>query len=169
MPNLVPPIMDRTEDDHIMSPELRAQFRALQRLNMHHKNKTSSSTHTIKNRDLAVLEQRCGRSGDTDDETLSDQMDSRPLSLDSSDHYLLEDHAMLQLALSTAITAQHEIETLANGIRELETFIQSGRGPDLSVFDSRQEDHAAHDSSCVMSVTTVNDHSEQLKLPFVNE
>ena len=167
MPNLVPPIMDLTEDDH-MSPKLRAQFRALQRLSMHHKNEASSTGTNIKNHDLAVLEDLSGRYGDTDDETLSDQMDSRPLSLDSSHHYLSEDHAMVRLALSTAITAQNEIDTLVNGIRELETFMQSGCSPDLLVFNSQQQEHA-HDSSCVTSVTTGNGRSERSKVPFVNE
>ena len=159
--------MDLTEDDH-MSPELRAQFRALQRLSIHHRNKVSSTGPNITNHDLAVLDHLNGHSGDTDDETLSDQMDSRPLSLDSSHHLLSEDPSMLQLALSTAITAQNEIESLVNGIRELETFIQSGCGPDVSFLNSQQQDHT-HDSSRVTSVTTVNGHSEKSKVPFVNE
>jgi hypothetical protein len=167
--------MDLTEDDH-MSPELRAQFRTLQRLSMQqkHKIKTSLSSDTItKNPDLTVLEQMYGpSSGDTDDETLSDQqIDSRPRSLDSSSHHLTEDPDMRQLALSTAITAQNEIDTLVNGIRELETFMQtSSHNLDLSLFiNNVQEENHVYDSSCVASVTTANDHSEKAKVPFVNE
>mmetsp|Transcript_2025 Transcript_2025/g.3679 ORF Transcript_2025/g.3679 Transcript_2025/m.3679 type:complete len:170 (-) Transcript_2025:2270-2779(-) len=169
MPNLVPPLTDLTEEDH-MSPELRAQFRALQQLSMHRKNKSpSSDPNNVKNHDLAVLEHLTSHSGDTDDETLSYQMDSRPLSLDSSHHhhFMSEDPAILQLALLTAITAQNEINSLVNGIRELETFMQPSCCPDLSLFNSQQQGHV-HDSSCVTSVTTGNGDCEK-KVPFVNE
>lgn len=166
--------MDLTEDDH-MSPELRAQFRTLQRLSIQqkHKIKTSLSSDTItKNPDLTVLGKMHGPSGDTDDETLSDQqIDSRPRSLDSSCHHLTEDPDMRLLALSTAITAQNEIDTLVNGIRELETFMQtSSHNLDLSLFSNDvQDENHVYDSPCVASVTTVNGHSKKAKVPFVNE
>lgn len=167
MPNLVPPGTDQTEEDP-MSPELRAQFRDLQRLNLEHRMiRKSSSIHDSKQNFCRGLHRPNDgrRVEDTDDETLSDQIDSRPRSLDSSDHVVMmyEDPVLLQMALSTAITAQHEIDTLVHGIRELESFISSDHGHDSI------EAQPSEGPSRVTWVRSVHNGDTNSCVPFVDE
>ncbi len=126
MPNLIPPTDDNdasSSKEDCMSNALRSQFGALKRLHAEKRREMNGP----RNNDLSksTLE-------DTDDETLSsDQVDPLPSSPSFTHQNSTDDSVFLQLAISTAISAQNEIDALMNGIDELEAIVQSKKAANV--------------------------------------
>ena len=123
LPNLVPPSRDIGEDP--MSTQLREQFRAFQQLHSQHHHQDTS----------APSSKTSSTAEDTDDETLPEDFHIRASSssfdCDSSNHNHMHD-----MAISTAIAAQNEIDSLMNGIAEFERAISSRTLTSASVNDN---------------------------------
>ena len=123
MPNFIPPASDHelspSKQDG-MSKELRSKFLKLQCLRSAKENNVLQASP--KNSDTSK-----GSFEDTDDETMhSDQADSsQASSATAMDLNLKDDSEFLQLAISTAISAQSEIDALMNGIAELEDLVNA--------------------------------------------
>ncbi len=147
MPNLIPVVQQgdggKTSQikEDVMSPQLRAQFRALQHL---HCNQQRKRSRIVSGEGNGARASREGNvistyTEDSDNETLStDQNDSNSsqpsldMSNDSHDDINIrssnacaqdKDSLSLQMAISTAISAQNEIDTLLKGIAELESMV----------------------------------------------
>jgi|EP01083_Nonionella_stella_P036494 hypothetical protein len=86
-------LIPQTNSVDPLSQDLRAQFESIQRL-ISQQQQNQKMEHT-----------------ETDDETLDDTLDSS------------SDETVTQMALSTAIAAQREIDCLLNGISELENML----------------------------------------------
>eukprot|EP00553_Chaetoceros_curvisetus_P009087 CAMPEP_0204633328 /NCGR_PEP_ID=MMETSP0717-20131115/26931_1 /ASSEMBLY_ACC=CAM_ASM_000666 /TAXON_ID=230516 /ORGANISM="Chaetoceros curvisetus" /LENGTH=199 /DNA_ID=CAMNT_0051651453 /DNA_START=239 /DNA_END=838 /DNA_ORIENTATION=+ len=142
MANLIP-VLEQGEGgktspikEDVMSPQLRAQFRALQHLHCNQQRKRSRID--IEGRPGTAINTS---TGDPDDETSSmnqivsncshpsldmsnqshDDMDTRSSHGHTCAHD--QDSLSLRMAISTAISAQNEIDTLLKGITELESMV----------------------------------------------
>lgn len=147
MPNLIP-VIDQTEDpsaltEEAMSPQLRAQFQGLENLHSIQHNQQRGVLfpfHTIHEGNLTSSVDSINEMLPTDHNEFyspSHHHRSSMLSVNNTrptrrpfDDTERGTHALqtlqLQLALSTAINAQNEINSLLNGIRELENLVQEG-------------------------------------------
>ncbi len=123
MPNFIPPPSDHelsSSKEDGMSQDLRSKFLKLQCLRSTRENNVLQASP--KNSDTSQ-----GSLEDTDDETIhSDQADSSQASSAATmDVHMKDDPEFLQLAISTAISAQSEIDALMNGIAELEDLVNA--------------------------------------------
>lgn len=110
MPNIVP--MSSNLDEDPMSSELRKQFRSVQAMHQNH-----------------ILSQQKSKDGsvdnETDEESFSDHPDLHLSSSSSSSPNLgcMQNQSLIDMAFSTSISAQSEINSLLNGISDLENMI----------------------------------------------
>lgn len=118
-------------NEEVMSTELKNQFLALQHLHseqasqrsLHHNTPTGSSTC------LSSLSA-------SNHESMEDEDNSESTIISSTS----SERSMLNLAVSTAMKAQHEIDTLMRGIAELERIMKYQT-------ENSKNNHAAHNNS----------------------
>ena len=130
MPNFIPPVSDNDSsppEEDTMSPKLRAQFEALQRLHSERQQSMTTCMHANDN------------TNDNDSDNDSHLSRTRTIlstgSMDDSDDdecFSVHAHAhdatapiAVRMAISAAITAQNEIDALMNGIAELEDMVNA--------------------------------------------
>lgn len=110
MPNIVP--MSSNLDEDPMSSELRKQFRSIQAMHQNH-----------------ILSEQKSKDGnvdnETDEESFSDHHDLHVSSSSSSSQNIecMQNQSLIEMAFSTSISAQSEINSLLNGIADLENMI----------------------------------------------
>lgn len=142
-----------------MSSELRSKFRALKRL--HSQRQEVAATPQPKGAKIAKE--------DTDDETSSsdnaDLQAALSMSMELDDHIIEgsclfteknDDPIALKMAISTAISAQNEIDALMGGIAELESFMNTNQG----ITPGASPPEEIHKS-------TVEDKNKNSCIPFV--
>jgi hypothetical protein len=129
-----------------MSNGLRSQFRSLQRM---HKEKQKNVVTDPKDSNLSK-----GAFEDTDDETLSsDQADLRASSPTLIHQKSKDDQVFLQMAISTAVSAQNEIDALMNGIGELEAIVNANQSSTtLARADNRSSVNSRGKGTCTTLV-----------------
>lgn len=135
MPNFIPPTSHNSSSstrDEFMTRTLRSQFRMLQR--MHDERQTKVTNSKNMNISKPTFTDASGQTLSIDHAALQA---SSPAAADHirkhdwSSGNDVDDQVTLQMAISTAITAQNEIDVLMNGIQELETVVNANQAVTL--------------------------------------